>query len=541
MEREIRKRFASIPQQKVMLTKAHTTYVIAGRGSGKTTELLAGRSYQLIHSLPGCTILIYGQSYQQLLLITLKELFLGWDRLGFKEGVHYVVRKMPPKHWPKPHRMPLRPDFSIFTYNGVCLQMMSEDVFNNGGSAQALIVDEFRKLKKEKLHQLSLTLRDDTFCKGNPDFMASIMVSDQPDRPSEQWIFDYEKDMDKEQIELIQQAQFQMDRLLVRYYTPGTADTTKQELMGQINKLQKILVTLRRDSVLFLEYSTIDNLNAVGVDFINRMKRELDDQTFRVSILNKRKKKSSSNFYHNFDEDRHTYIQFNNEYLQGLSLDYNKPIRMTCLQDSDLLVTKGLDLTIDSGGSINVCLTGQDQGNIYRVLKGMFAKPEDNKKLTDLIEEWCNYYADHPTKRVRFIYDQTDVGTHSVSVLTPADEVKNILKKRGWILDGDHYMPVVPSPQSRYIFCEKLFAEATEHLPKVRINKQHCDNLISGLLTTETREGRTGFEKDKHLERRKDLPQEKLTHFPDAFDKLLYYCLANRLQSDSGFTYTMTA
>jgi hypothetical protein len=532
-EREIVKGFASVPQQKVILTQAHTTVAVGGRGGGKTTTLLAIRSYQLIHSMPGSTILLYGKSYQQLLLNTMKELIMGWDRIGFKEDIHYVIRKMPPKHWPKPVRMPLKPDFSIFTYNGCCLQMMSEDVFNNGGSNQALIADEVRVLNRQKLNQLLLTLRDDTFCKGNPDFMSTIFVTDQPDRPSQQWVYDYEEQMDKEQIELIQHAQMNFNNLFLKYQ-----DNPTDHLKTELNKLAELLRQLRKNSVLFIEFSTIDNVNAVGAEYIDRMKREMDDEDFAVSILNKRKKKGSLSFYPNFDEDRHTYIKFNNDYLQTLNIDYNKGHRQSCKQDGDLFLHKGFDLTIDCGGSINVLLTGQDQGNIYRVLKGMFVKPPD-KNIEDLAESWCDYYQDHPIKEVRFIYDQTDIGRHSVARLTPADAFMDVLKKRGWDVIPD-YRAVVTEPMTRYMFCQRLFAEQDEALPKLRVNAQHCDNLITGLLSSETKEGKTGFEKEKKWEKRHDMPQEKLTHFPDAFDKLVYTMLGARVRGDDDFIGAVT-
>jgi hypothetical protein len=536
-EREIVKSFASVPQQKILLTQANTTVVLGGRGGGKTTTILAGRIYQLIHSLPLATLILYGQSYQQLLLNTVKELFLGWERLGFKENIHYVIRKMPPKHWPRPVRMPLKPDFSIFTYNGCCIQMMSEDVFNNGGSNQALIVDEARKVKKDKLDQVILTLRDDTFWRGNPDFMAKIFVSDQPDSQGGQWLYDYEGIMDQDQIEMIQHAQLQRNKLFLKY-SESNSDSYRLILQAEINKLDEMLKELRKGSVYFIEFSAIDNVNVLGADYIDEMKRNMTDEQFAISVLNKRIKRSSTAFYPNFDEDRHTYIKFDNAYLSSITIDYRKDYRQSSKQDGDIFLQRGFDLTIDCGGSINVLLTGQDQGNIYRVLKGMFVKPPD-KNIEDLAEEWCDYYQDHPVKEVNFIYDQTDVGRHSVAKLTPAVAFMEVLKKRKWDV-YETYMPVVTEPMTRYMFCQRIFAETDSYLPKVRINAQHCDNLITGLLSSETKEGRTGFEKEKKWEKRKDMPQEKLTHFPDAFDKLIYSVLGSRVRGDDDFTGTVS-
>jgi hypothetical protein len=541
---DVARKYASEPQIKAMLADPHSLYVVAGRGGGKTTVIFALRIFRAIQALPGCTIVLYGKSYQQLLLNTLKELFLGWDRIGFKrydfktKKGDYIVRKMPPEHWPKPHRMPELPEYSIFTKNGCCIQLMSEDVFNNGGSYQYFAADEFRKLNKGKLDQILLTLRDDTFCKDSPYFAGVTMVSDQPDRVSEQWVFDYEREMDEVQIKLIQEAQTQVELLKVRKLE-SDSESYREKLQTEINKWEKELNELRKDSVYFLEYSTIDNVYAVGVDYINRQKRLMDDETFAVSILGKRKKKGTKAFYPTFNAERHTYIQFNNEYLMNIHPDYTKDLKETCLQDADILIDRGFDLTVDSGGSINVLLTGQEQGNIYRVLHAMFVKPP-HQNIEDLAEKWCNYYEPHPIKEVHFIYDQTDMGRHSVAKLTPAQAFMTVLIKRGWEIT-ETYMPVVPEPITRYEFCRRLFGETESYFPKIRINSQHCENLIIGLEAAETKEGRTGFEKDKSLEKRKDLPQEKLTHFPDAFDKLVYAALSSRVDTGSGFSGTASA
>jgi hypothetical protein len=542
---EVRKKYASIPQIKVLLAKAHSTYVVAGRGSGKTTEILAVRLYEAIHALPGCTIVLYGKSYQQLLLNTLKELFLGWERIGFKrynpntKAGHFVIRKMPPENWPKPHRMPELPEYTIFFYNGACIQLMSEDVVNNGGSYQYFAADEFRFLNPDKLKQLLLTLRDDTFCKGSDYFMGVTMVTDQPDKVSQQWLFDFEKECDMEQIELIQEAQLEVE-CLRNDKLNAQSESTKDKIQTEINKWEKELKELRKDSVYFLETSTIDNVYGVGVEYINRQKRLLDDETFGISILGKRKKKGSKAFYPNFNEAKHTYIQFDNAYLESIHLDYSRAIKQTCLQDADIYRDRGLDVTVDSGGSINVLLCGQLQGDTYRVLKGMFVTPGMDKNIEDLAQDWCDYYEPHPTKTVQFIYDQTDMGRHSVAKHTPADAFMNVLLKNKWRIKKTYY-PVVPDPINRYEFCRRLFSETENHLPKIRINAQHCDNLITGLDSTQTREGRTGFEKDKSLEKKEHLPQEKLTHFPDAFDKLVHPLSFIDGASEDNFTGTVTA
>jgi hypothetical protein len=528
MERIEKRTYSCKPQQLALLTRANTTVVVAGRGSGKTTNILAQRLYFLIHSMPRCTINFLAETYQQLLLTTLKELFFGWQKIGFMENVHYVVRKLPPKNWPRPYRMPLKTDFSIFTYNGTCIQLLSQDVFNNGGSAQAMVVDEARKIKKDDFDQVYLAMRDDTYFKGNPDYMSITLTTDQPISPSEQWVFEYEKLMDEEQIELIQYYQIKQDNLLHKYYNPKTKPGYKKLIQAEINKTDEILRKLRKNSVYFLEYSTLDNFYAIGEEYINNLKRNMTDHVFEISVLNKRARKPLESFYPNFDILLHTYNMFDYNYLGSIKLDYKKDsYTPNCLQDGDINPDMPIDVALDCGGTINVLTCGQFQGNVYRVLKGFHVKPP--LKVSDLAKQFVTYYEPHKTKEIRVIHDQTDIPTNAVTEIIPIDSFMDVLKQSGWLVIPD-YRGAVPSYMSRFNLINNLLSESVKTRPRIRINKHHCDDLIISIESTELKQGKTGYEKEKKYERNKTIAQEHTTHYSDSFDKLVYFSLIDQVR-----------
>ncbi len=522
-------KYGARPHQLVHLTRANKTVIIAGRGIGKTTDILAKKLYDLVYSMPGCMINFYAETYQQILLVTLKEIKVGWERLNFIEGLHYVVRKAPPKNWPRPYRAPEKPEFSIFFHNGTCIQLLSQDVFNNGGSSQAMVCDEARRLNQDKFNQVYLAMRDDSLWPGNPDFRSLTFTTDQPVSPQERWLFEYENMMDPVQIELIQHYQYHQDQLLFQLHTGDNSSNQQKQLKRRINKLQKVLNELRQGSVYFCEFSTIENIAALGVDYIQDMKRILPDHTFRISVLNERMEKPPNSFYPEFNIDVHTYNRFDYGYLGNIQPRDLDSHTQTCLQDGEINSSEGLDIALDVGGNINVVVTGQDHGDVYYTLSGFHVKNPEG--ITHLAENWCDYYEPHHTKEVRFIIDNTDrfrMPTQSRA----SDEFAKTLRKRGWTVYIED-IGVIPSPESRHLDINKLLREKDPRLPKLRLHKRHCNNLIIGIESAGIREGKSGWEKDKSAERNKSIPQERTTHLPDAWDKLICFTAGKAISNST--------
>jgi hypothetical protein len=276
-----------------------------------------------------------------------------------------------------------------------------------------------------------------------------------------------------------------------------------------------------------MEFSTIDSIDAVGIEYIKALKRTLPDLTFRISVLNERSRKPEEAFYPNFDIQEHGYNKFNYGYLGSLASDSTP----NCLQDGDIISSAPLIISIDPGGNLNVALIGQHQGDTFRILKGFHVKPPNT--IRDLASDIALYYEPHKGNNdaVRFIYDQTAVGKTATSNINAADEFMSEMRKKGWRIIDD-YRGSVPSHNARFIFLDNLLkGEYYPRVPKIQLNKYHCDNLIIGLETTKVKIGRNGYEKDKTDERNKNIPQEKTTHYPDAFDSMAYHLFNSQVDS----------
>jgi len=270
----------------------------------------------------------------------------------------------------------------------------------------------------------------------------------------------------------------------------------------------------------------------VGEQYINNQKRLLDDATFKVVILNERRRRPPVLFYPNFKVEKHTYHKFDYGYLGNLEIDYRKDFTRTCWQDGDLIPGIPLDVTIDAGGHINVCLTGQDQGDVYRVLKGI----EGTDKIGNVAQDWCDYYAKFKKQctQIKFIYDQTDIPDNANTKETTADIFMRILHKNGWEVIAD-YRGAVPYHMERFNVINEILHEENDEYKPVRINKYNCEYLVISIEGAELKIGKTGYEKEKKYERNLTLDQRKTTHYSDAFDKLIYHVYFDKLNSFSGF------
>ncbi len=71
-------------------------YVIAGRGSSKTTDFQVERLIEMMFDMPGAPVCWVSDSYTNLQQNVLPTVMEGLALKGFYEGVHYVKEKAPP-------------------------------------------------------------------------------------------------------------------------------------------------------------------------------------------------------------------------------------------------------------------------------------------------------------------------------------------------------------------------------------------------------------------------------------------------------------
>ncbi len=522
------------------LIQANEEWAVWGRGTGKSEGLIAPRSQGHIHSMKRSGGVFLGSTYQQLLTRTLPPVIAGWERMGYKKDIHYFIGRKPPKSWKwqEPFIAPLSNDYFVHWYNGSGIHLVSQDRpgSSNGLSVDWIMGDEAKLLNKEKLDtELIPTNRGNNQHFGHlPEHHSLLFSTDMPTSANAKWILDKREEMDVEQINLIMAIQHEVIKLTNLYAISNK--TNQKKIITQIRSYQVQLTELRRGSIYYSEFSTLENIHALGVNYIKQQKRILPDIIYRASILGERIIKVVDGFYSLLDQNIHGYDAFNYSYIDGLDYNFEKLSSVDCRMDDDINHDYPLDVSCDYGASINTVVTGQ--GLIpteYRYVNAMFVKGSD--RILDLAKNWCDYYQHYRTKEVYYYYDHTAVGTDAARTTPLYQLFADYLSSRDWTVHLV-YIGQAPSHKSKYVLWNMALG-GDHRLPKPLFNKSNCKYLLISMEQADVITGKTGFEKDKRGEKNKALPQEETTHFSDAADTLYFGKFAERLSDQPEFSDVM--
>lgn len=497
---------------------------IWARRTGKTQGPMASFSLNNILSMPRSNGMIGATTYETILTKTLPPLMAGWERRGFKEGLHYWIGELPPEDYniPKAWVQPVKTDHYIKWFNGSGIYLVSQDRAStiNGVATQWGAFDEAKFLNYERLREEALlTLSGENSKFGHlPNYLSLLFCSDMPTNTKSKWLLDYKDQMDPAEIDMIIRLHARVLKLQEEMLTASNHGQTVRE--REINLLQKELREMRKDSVYFSLASTLDNIHAIGFEPIRQFKRTLDDITFATTVLNKLVFMVVNCFYPWLDSDELGYDAVNYDYVDGLGI--RNATRKDCRWDSDILSHKPLVIACDYNNAINCIITGQeaDYCNERRYLSSKYVLHPF--MLKDCVDVWHEYYQYHPTKEIDYVYDSTAIGGDAVSDVSMADEWTDALTKKGWTVNRID-IGQLPSHGTRYFMWGKVMQGKEKNMPVFRYNRTNCqDWQIScekaGVLKKEKK-----IKKDKRPEVDPKVPQNEATHLSEAGDQLFCY------------------
>lgn len=158
---DVQGRFASWIKMVTFLIAPKHLRLIAGRATAKTTDIIAERSQNIIYDMPKSYQVIVSDTYVNCLKNIIPALLEGWNRKGWREGIHYVTDKRPPAHFKLPYKPVEVYKHTISLFNGAFFNLGSLDQPGGlvGGSYQHMYGDEARLLKFEKLKKLTPAIR----------------------------------------------------------------------------------------------------------------------------------------------------------------------------------------------------------------------------------------------------------------------------------------------------------------------------------------------------------------------------------------------
>lgn len=542
-------------QRAVYNYRCRNTTVEAGRGTGKTDGLITPEMAGCIQSMPRGTGLFLGNSIKQLFTKTVPKTLYSLERMtGLKEGVHFFRGHAPAKcNFKEPIVKPKVWENCIHFWNGFVYYMISTGVkaAANGMDSCSIIGDECRFMPEGLIKaEILPTLRGiNTNHPGfdenlNPYYKSIFFVSDAPLTKRQAWLRkrrdEQTPEVNRKIAEMIREAQVCPD-------------------IVQSPKYQRELNKLRCQASIYFSFSSIENIDILGEQFIRTMQKELTPTMFDISIRNVEKEEINDGYYANFDPDVHCYLSNDEEQLEAAqkykkrtitqiynggrtlrveseSIDLNELSKaQDCCLDTDIKPGEPLRIAFDYNAHINCLVIGQTDSRsntgVLRILNSM--TNVKNTRIEGLCKMFCKYYEPHrlTCRDVIFYYD--DTAKQGAAYASERHEetrfyniVKKVLRSHGWSVT-EIPMGRPMSHNKKYEFLNGCFAGTQR--PFLRINKENNEYLIASMENARVKEGRNGFEKDKSQEKNRvskevdDIEAELSTRtdLSDAFDTLV--------------------
>ena len=501
------------PQLELYHVAPHTAILVWGRRTGKTHGGNAPWILRNTQHMPGSAGGIVCATFQQALTRTLPGTLAALEDMGYKRNLHYYVGIRPPKSagFAKPVREPLSYDRVVSWYNGSVWHLISQDVpgSSNSLTLQYVMGDEAKFLSFEKL-------KDETFPANGgfpgpwrdcPWLNSMLFTSDMPTSKRGSWFLNYEQKSTPEIIEAIKVTLAEIWRLS-HEKEPNTY-TVKA-----LAYYRKTLAQLRRHAVYYKECSSIENVLLLGERYIRQMKRDLPPLVFLTSILCIKPGKLQGGFYSGL-RDSHLYTAFDTARLEIIGYDFKTAQAEDCRQDADLIPGQPLCIAFDYNANINWLACGQQAGDEMRTLKTFFVKYE--RKLRELVDDFCNYYRFHDCREVVYYYDSTALGSnYAVNDMDFAATVTDEFTKKGWRVERTYIGQPMRHAEKYHMIDEAL--KGVDGYLRVKINEPNNEALLIAMRSAGVRIGPNGWEKDKRGEKYAETEEDRMEYRTDGTD-----------------------
>lgn len=532
------------PQRLTQLIGANISVIVAGRRTGKTDSIAAPFVLRNMQRMPGSTGGIVVPTFKHGLTNTLPGLFAAWKRWGYIRGVHYVIGRKPPRSFARPITEPADYEHVVSFYNGSCAVIISQDRPGSSNSLTLswLLIDEAKFIDYNKLKDETLPANGGIKSHfGKHSCNHSIMIlSDMPQTQKGSWFLHYQQKMDTEVISAIEGLVYDIWHLKQRIRACRDKGKVKQ-LTYQLRHKDKQLNQLRSVATYYKEYSSIENLQLLGENYIRQMKRDLTPLTFQTSILCQRIGIAKDGFYSSMRE-KHKYDASDMEYLDSVAqsfyaddeFSFSSSSSLDCRSDKDLNPLAPICIGMDYNANINWIVAAQPSGRRLNVLKSFYVKFE--RKLPALVDDFCSYYAHHQNKTVIYYYDSTALGSnYAVNDQDFRWVVIHEFERHGWTVN-DVYLGNPMRHDEKYLLINQGFAGKQRLMPF--FNRQNNDDLILAVQMAGVERGRNGFRKQKGGEKLVETEEDLLQHRTDGTDALdtLYIGCEKFPQADYGFS-----
>lgn len=498
--------------------------MVGGRGIGKSL-ICASLLRRNFEQMPGSNTGLVGPNSKRMFT----NIIPSWDehlrRWGFIENVHYAWGKKPAKAWgwKEPVIPPMNWENTLSFWNGSIATIISQDRkgTSNSKSFDYLLIDEAKFIDFEQFKEETLPAN-----RGNSNLFGKLYFhhgiakfSDMPTTKKGSWFLHDREKCDPEKIKLL-------EGLLACYgeMTNNISEIVKargkldRKTTWKLRSLSKVINQLRADTYLYKEFSSIENLEILGKDFIKECYREMPPATFRTTIMCKRVEHSEDSFY-NAKTDANLYTSVNNGYIDKIGFNMEKLRHVDCRLDGDLEWDEPIWIACDANANINWMVCGQPGKDMkLRIVKSFYVKYE--RRLPELIDDFCNYYEPYSRKEIVFVYDATFVGNnYGVNGEGFSDTIKACFIKHGWMVQEVYIGSPWQHPVKQDLINRMLVGRDTKY--HILFNEENNPDLLNSIDSAMSVNGTN--QKDKSGEKvpeTEESPLEGRTDGSDAFDTL---------------------
>jgi hypothetical protein len=508
-----------------------------GRGSGKTTEIIGSRMVRMAYDMPGSTIGIAADTYVSLWQNILPYI-MQYFRLYYKEGIHFVVGKRPPKWWTNKPFIPVENyNHTISTCWGTVFQLISADRIESALSKNLahVIVDELLRIDQDRfLNRIFKAVRGNRQLFGHSHYFGGFTgFSSTPDPEiDETWFLDYENKTNPAIIQKILQIAWDLNTVKYNLHT-GKITGSEAQMKSYVQQSVKKLRELRRDQIYYHRASSLSNIKILGWDYIRtQFDASVEKEIFDMAVLGIRKTKVKNMFFGTFGKqnifnDSYTYRQTGSGAYMIDKLEIGQPYDKTASDLKHYDRDKPLILGVDWGGFMSM-VVAQRYGNNkreMRILKNFYVwTPEQHAELA---AKFNKFFASHNKKRWLVMhYDRAGNNKRTMkdnSSVTDAKIFKAELEKLGWNVTLMSATQRVIFHWEHYKLCHILFEGKTQGPEKILICQNECEELISSINHSPVKKSEGIIELDKSSERK--LPFEQQPRYSTQLATAMTYML----------------
>lgn len=538
--------YANWLQQLILMIKPKNLGLIAGRGTGKTTGIMAPRFMDISEEMPGCYMAVSSDTFMNARKNIIPSLMDGWKMNGWIDEYHYIVNRRAPSHFGKPYKPPIEWKDSITDFRGTHYKIISQDRPSGGAgdSYQHVGGDEVKYQAEKKINKLTPAVRGGELkFRKSPYYGGRTFFTDMPNpnHGEHDWILRMKKNMNPEQIKLMYWAAWEINSIILEMHKSEQEGNYKQaeRILKKLERWEEKFAKLRKNSTFFYIASSFVNVDFLGYDYFKEQLETMVFSDVASSILSLSPKlEKGQQFYPNlsqanFYKDGYIYDRID-------SIDMREKIEDLSIDLKHILPKRPIEGGLDTG---NMCslVTGQDHGHVNRIYKEFYTLAPDF--LEELAEKFRNFYAHHKEKHLLLWHDRATnnwqkVNQDHATKFKHAIEYDKKGNATGWTVTLMSRNQETIYQQQEYELALKMLEGDYKGLPKVLIDQNGCPCLKSSMERAEkivkvNIKGQKSIHKDKSSEK---LPMEELplksTNMSDGFK--YYICRDEYLNKIKG-------